>query len=301
MRNRTALILGLFPALLLAASTAQARGWHHHGSDISTSGGRDGITRCSQWHVEFGGDRDAVVAEEHVTIPASEASPLVATPPENGGITVIGGDGRDFEVTVCKAAEEDDPKALGEIRLRREKNRLSVEGPTGSDWTAHLIIRAPKNASIDLETHNGPISLADFMGSAKITSENGPVSLRRSSGNIDVQTMNGPIHFEGNSGKVHLEAENGPLSVHLQNSSWTGGELEGRTHNGPVHLDLAQNYASGVLVETAGRSPVHCGADACGHARRNWDDDGKSIAFGPENAVVRLSTENGPVSISGRD
>jgi hypothetical protein len=68
-----------------------------------------------------------------------------------------------------------------------------------------------------------------------------------------------------------------------------------------VHLDIARSYASGVLVATAGRSPVHCGADACEHARRNWNDDGKTIAFGPENAIVRLSTENGPVSIGGSD
>lgn len=300
MRNRTGLVLGLFPALLFAASAAQARGWHHHGVNVSMSGGREGITRCSQWHVEFG-DRDATVTEERVTIPTSEGSPLVASAPENGGITVIGGDGRDFEVTLCKAADEEDSKTLAEIRLRREKNRLTVDGPPDGDWTAHMIIRAPKNASVDLETHNGPISVADFSGSVKVASENGPVGIRRSTGEIDVRTMNGPIHFEGNSGKVHLEAENGPLSVHLQNAAWTGGALEGRTQNGPVHLDLAQNYASGVLVETAGRSPVHCGADACQHARRNWDDDGKSIAWGAETPVVRISTENGPVSIGSRD
>jgi hypothetical protein len=127
------------------------------------------------------------------------------------------------------------------------------------------------------------------------------VSLRRSSGDIEVRTTNGPIHFEGGSGKVHLEAENGPLSVHLQNSAWTGGELEGRTQNGPVHLDLAENYTSGVLVATAGHSPVHCGEEACRNARRNWDDDGKTIAWGADHPVVRLSTENGPVSIGSRD
>jgi hypothetical protein len=68
-----------------------------------------------------------------------------------------------------------------------------------------------------------------------------------------------------------------------------------------VHLDLAENYASGVLVATAGRSPVHCGAEACRNARRNWDDDGKTISWGSANPVVRISTENGPVSIGSRD
>lgn len=300
MTHRRGPVLALFPALLLAGAAAEARGWHHH-NNVSTSGeGRGGITRCSQWHVEFD-DRGAAVTEEHLTIPVAEASPLVASSPENGGITVIGSDARDFEVNVCKAAEEDDARTLEGIHVVRQKGRLSVEGPSDADWTAQIIIHAPKNSSVDLETHNGPVSLADFNGTAKVESENGPVSLRRSSGNIEVRTTNGPIHFEGASGKIRLEAQNGPLSVHLQNSAWTGGELEGRTQNGPVHLDLAGNYSSGVVVATSGRSPVHCGAEACRNARRNWDDDGKTIAWGGDTPVVRLSTENGPVSIGSRD
>ena len=300
MRNRTGLVLGLFPALLLAASAAQARGWRHNHNVTMNGGGKEAMTRCSQFQVEFGGV-DAVVAEEHLTIPVAEANPLVAEPSENGGITLVGGEGKDFEITACKAADPDEAGALERIHITRAHGRLTVDGPGDADWCAYLIIRAPKDSSVDLETHNGPITLADFAGKATIASDNGPVSLRRSTGDIEVRTTNGPISFNGGSGKVRLEAANGPLSVHLGEGAWQGAGLEGRTQNGPLHLDIARNYGSGVLVETAGRSPVHCGADACNHARRNWDDDGKSIAFGPENAVVRLSTENGPVSISGRE
>jgi len=300
MKQRKGLSMAVLGALLAVTSGAEARGWHHHGNVSMSGDGKGGITRCSQWHVEFG-DRDATVTEEHLTIPISEASPLVASSPENGGITVIGGEGRDFEVDVCKAAEEDDARTLEAIHAVRQKGHLSVDGPSDADWTAQIIIHAPKNASVDLETHNGPVSLADFDGTARVESENGPVSLRRSSGNIEVRTTNGPIHFEGGSGKIRLEAENGPLSVHLQNSTWTGGALEARTQNGPVHLDLAGNYVSGVVVATSGRSPVHCGAEACRNARRNWDDEGKTIEWGSGNPLVRLSTENGPVSIGSRD
>jgi len=294
------LTFAALPAILLAASAAQGRGWRHNHNVSMSGGGKDGITRCSQWQVEFG-DRDAVVAEEHLTVPVSEANPLAAESPENGGITVVGSDGKDFEITACKAADSEDSGVLDRVHLTRAHGRISVEGPGDADWTAHLIIRAPKNASVSLETHNGPISLADFSGKATITSENGPVSLRRSAGDIEVRTTNGPISVNGGSGKIRVEADNGPLSVHLIDGAWQGDGLEGRTHNGPLHLDIGQDYASGVLVETAGRSPVHCGGGACEHARRNWDEDGKTIAFGPEKAVVRLSTENGPVSISGRD
>ena len=295
--SHRAMTFAAVPAFLLAASAAQARGWRHDHGVSMNGGGKDGITRCSQWEVEFDG-RDAVIAEERLTIPVGQANPLVASPSENGGITVIGSEGRDFEITACKAADPEDRGALDRIHVSRGNGRLTVEGPNDAGWTAHLIIRAPKSASVSLEARNGPISLSEFNGKAAITSENGPVSLRRSSGDIEVRTTNGPISLTGGSGKIRLDADNGPLSVRLVDGAWEGAGLEGRTQNGPVHLDIARNYASGVLVATAGHSPVHCGADACEHARRNWDDDGKTIAFGPENAVVRLSTENGPVSIS---
>ena len=295
MSNR-ALVWTILPAALLAAAAAEARGWHR-GHGISTSGGPGGITRCDQWRVEFG-DRDAAVAQESVTIPVSEASPLVASPSENGGTTVIGSEGKDFEVTVCKAAPEDDRTTLDAIRIVRDKGRLSVDGPSDSEWAAHLIIRAPKNASVDLRTINGPVDVSDFSGRARISSDNGPVSLRRSSGEIDVRTTNGPIAFDGGSGKVRLDAQNGPLTVRLLDGEWRGGSFEGRTENGPLALRIAGNYGSGVLVQTSGHSPFHCGAEACRHARKSWDDDGKSIAFGPETPVVTLVTHNGPVSIS---
>ncbi len=281
-------------AAVTLAAGAEARTVRRHG--FTMSGGRSGVTRCSDWHVAFD-DRDAAVADEHLTIRAADAAPLVASPSENGGITVIGSDGPDFEIDACKAA--DDESLLGRVHLVRHGATIAVEGPGDEEWTAQLIIRAPKNSSVQLDARNGPANLSNFAGKATVTSENGPVRLRRSSGDIDVRTTNGPIDVDGGSGRFRLRAENGPLSVRLQSTSWQGGDLEGSTQNGPVHLDLGENFTSGVIVETAGRSPVHCGGEACKNARRNWNDGGKSIAFGAESAVIRLSTENGPVSIAG--
>jgi hypothetical protein len=282
------------PVALAFAGGADARWSRNHGSTRTHGDGQ--ITRCSDWHVEFD-DRDATVAEENLTIRTAEASPLVASPSENGGITVIGSDGADFEIAACKAAPDDDAGLLGRVHLVRHGGTISVEGPDNGEWTAQLIIRAPKSSSVQIETHNGPVSLSRFQGKASVRSENGPVSLVASAGDIDVETTNGPISVDGGSGRIRVHAQNGPLSVNLQNTTWSGGELEGRTQNGPVHLDLAADYSSGVLVESAGRSPFHCSGSPCRNARRNWDDRSKSIAFGAEHAVVRLSTENGPVSI----
>ena len=291
--SHRALAFILVPATLLAATAAEASGWHRHGRHGLTQGGE--MTRCGDWHVSFA-DQDAEVTEESATIPVSEGT-LALTASENGGATIIGSDGKDFEVTVCKATPTDDRAVMDKIHLVRSKGRISVDGPSDGDWATHLIVRAPKNASVSVDATNGPISLRDFNGTAEVSSENGPVSLRRTSGSIDVHTINGPISFNGGSGKVRLEAENGPLGVKLTEGEWSGGTFEGRTHNGPLSLEISQSYGSGVVVRTDGHSPFHCGAEACRNARRSWDDDSRSIAFGPEKPVVTLVTHNGPVSI----
>jgi DUF4097 and DUF4098 domain-containing protein YvlB len=269
---------------------------------LASSAHSESFRSCEDRNIQFS-DRGARKAETEIRIPKSAASALEISPSENGGIWLQGSDREDFLVTLCKAVpdDEDSEKALAEIQIVRTGNRVSVQGPASDEWVGHLIVHAPKNASVDLHSHNGPVSVRGFEGHATIDSENGPVSLRESSGQIDVRTQNGPIHFEGGSGKVRLEADNGPLSVRLPSGSWKNGDLEGRTQNGPLHVDLVRDYVSGVRVTTAGRSPVHCGAEACRQARRNWDDESKTIEFGPENALVRLSTENGPVSISEKD
>jgi hypothetical protein len=85
--------------------------------------------------------------------------------------------------------------------------------------------------------------------------------------------------------------------VQLAEGGWKGGQLDGRTENGPLHVVLPREVGAGVRVESAGRSPFQCRGDACRDARRNWDDDSRRIEFGSAKALVRLSTVNGPVSI----
>lgn len=292
MRQRSLLQLLLLLPLLLAPILAAARGRH-----VNSDSGD--FTDCNQYHVNFGDFEGAVLAEQQLTAPGG--SNLRVHAGKNGGIAVRGGSGKDYAIKVCKFARPSTEGLLQQINARLENGELSVEGPSGlHDWTAHILIQAPKGANMQLDSRNGPISIRQVTGTIRADATNGPVSVRDSSGDIEVNTQNGPIDFSGNDGNLRLQAHNGPITVDLLGSEWRGQGLEARTQNGPVSVMLPASYHSGVRVEATGHSPFTCDAEICGGGRRDWDDHRRSIQFGGDNPVVRISTVNGPVSIESR-
>ncbi len=283
--------------LALATISPKLEAGHRHSSSTVIHDGSS-LLSCSDAAVRFD-DRDSLTEQTETKIAVSDVSTLELSPSRNGGVSVVGSDGKDFLVTLCKAVPDDGrgEQKLREIAISRSGNKLGVKGPDGEEWVAHLIVRAPRGASVSMTAENGPIGLVDFDGSATIQSQNGPVSLRGCRGKISVDSQNGPISVSESSGTLNLQARNGPLSVRLTEGGWSGGKLDGRTQNGPLSLELPDRVVSGVRVESAGRSPFRCRAEACHDARRNWDDDHKRIEFGSAEPAVRLSTVNGPVSI----
>ncbi len=128
-------------------------------------------------------------------------------------------------------------------------------------------------------------------------SQNGPISIRDCDGDIEASAQNGPIHVRGEGGRLRVKTQNGPIGVSLSGGSWKGEGLDASAVNGPVSLAIPAGYQSGAVVESLGRSPFRCRGEACEGARRTFDDDHKRIELGEGPAVVRLSTENGPVSV----
>ncbi len=300
--------LGIFLAVIPAARGNERHG--HHGTSVSTQ--RDGpIDDCRQVRVSFD-DEAAARAEETVTGPAPRGA-LKFRAPANSGIFVLGSDRSDVSVTACKAAAA--PQDLSRISVSYDGGELLVRGPEGDNWLVYLIVRAPRASGLDLDVtngpvaargmtgavtaqaQNGPLSFEESSGQIRAEARNGPISLKACSGTVSATAQNGPISVSGSSGDVDINTQNGPISVKLSGNRWDG-KLEAHARNGPLSLSLPEGYASGVSVESSGRSPFQCRARACGQARRDWDDDSRRIDFGDSSApVVRLSTVNGPVSI----
>jgi len=299
MRLRSSISLVFASALLILCTPGAQAASRHHSVNIS-DGHRRPVTDCSDLRIRFD-DEDAVVRSEEHILTKAEAPVLQVHPHANGGVQVVGWDKDTYSVTACKAAGGHGGEAeqiLSQITVSIDKGRVSTKGPSDDeDWTVYLLIRAPKSASVDMETMNGPLSFYDVDGKLTAHARNGPISLKNFSGDAEVTAQNGPISLEGSSGNVRIHTENGPISVALKGSTWSGTGLSADAHNGPVTLMVPNGYQSGFVVESTNYAPMSCRASICDNARKTWDDNHRRIEYGNAPAMIRLSTVNGPVSV----
>ncbi|MEA2237645.1 MAG: hypothetical protein QOC81_2369 [Thermoanaerobaculia bacterium] len=302
MRRLTFLAALVALTLPLAAVSHSSHNYSNHGLSVSIDDWED-VRDCSALHVRYN-DRDVAVIEENV--PVGSLRSLKVRSDRNGSIRVVGSNTSSFAVKACKAS------ALGnanDLRVNLSGNELSADrGETEGRSIIYFLVFAPRNATLDLDASNGPISIDGVDGSITAHALNGPISVKASSGTLDINTQNGPISFAGDSGNVKLRATNGPISVKLTGGSWGAGNLDASTENGPLSLKVPANYGSGVHVETDGNSPVSCRGAACRSAKKAYaasgeDDDDygprwpRRIDLGSGARAVTLATHNGPVSV----
>lgn len=254
--------------------------------------------------------RDGEVAKiaDKFTMSRAEAPLLELNGGDRGNIQVRGWDRAEYSVETCKVAVAES-RAQAEqlargISVTRSAGRLSFNGPAiteNGQWTAVFLIHAPKDASVDLETKNGPIDVRDVNGTVKLRAMNGPLAIRDCGGTVEAHTTNGPIAFSGDRGDVHLNAKNGPIALKLAGEAWNGSQLEARTINGPLAVSIQENFRSGMRLETAGNSPLSCDAAPCRNAFQDASRNSRTMQMNGASDTIRLSTENGPVAIHSAD
>jgi hypothetical protein len=253
---------------------------------------------CSRSNHDFDGQQGYVA--QQVIEAGNQRSLKVST--SNAPVSVRGGSQSGYTITVCKAAAL--AADLDAIRVTLEGGELKATGPEDGKWNVSYRILAPRGADMELETKNGPVSVRDYEGSLIARAANGPLSLNNVSGKVDVTTANGPVKLSGGSGTMKLQASNGPVTVHLSGTRWEGGGLEASTSNGPLTLKLPRGYNSGVVATAEGRGPISCRAAGCerfaealSHTRDRRDGQPRRIELGFGTPVVRLATQNGPLTI----
>jgi len=284
--------------LLTPAQTHAARGPHFN---INISSGD--AESCAGLKVSTNGGGQISQANDSFTLRRSDASLLELNAADHGHITVRGWDRGEYSVETCKIAAADTSSNADQIvrgiSVSHSAGRLSFNGPTvdNADWLVYFIVHAPKDATLDLETRNGPIAVRDMNSTIKLRAVNGPIAIRDCLGTIEAHTTNGPIAFAGSGGDVHLTAQNGPIALSLANDTWNGNQLEARTINGPLALSVPDTFLSGLRVETAGHSPMSCSAGPCRNAFTDASGNSRVLQMNGSSGTVRVSTENGPVSI----
>jgi hypothetical protein len=289
----------LFPACVVIAvmsgPAANAAQNSNRGFSDFTTGSRDGgraqiriaaagnqpVTDCRQVRVQFDG-KDAITGEDEMRIPRSQISVLRFRASANGGVYVSGSTGNDYVVRTCKAVPGGDPlvasQILQQIQTSESGGLLSVTGQPGGAWSVTVLIEAPRDAALDLETLNGPVDLLDL------------------SGQIQLRAVNGPVAIHGLAGDVKVAATNGPVLIDLDGTGWSGHGLDVSATNGPLTVRLSASYNSALRINASDRNPISCRAAQCGQAiRRPGSPD--VIEIGGSNAQVTISVLNGPLAI----
>lgn len=300
---KSSAIVFALAAVLALGGLAQTRisGNRSRGNNLNISTHGSGET-CADLNVTSNGE--LAQATEKFTLSRGEAPTLELNAGDHGAVTVRGWKQSEYTVEACKIAVAEDrgtaESLLRSIAVSHSAGRFGYAGPSADNgnWQVFLIIHAPDSASLDLETKNAPVSIADVNGNIKVRATNGPLAIRGSTGNIDAQSTNGPISFDGEGGEVHLHAQNGPISVKVQKDIWQGSALEARTVSGPMSVSLPAAFQSGVRVETSGHAPLSCQHEACTHAYTNLKGEPRVIQMNGSSETVRIFTDNGPLSIS---
>jgi DUF4097 and DUF4098 domain-containing protein YvlB len=255
-------------------------------------------------HLRVGNsDYRANVRDEEIkTIPNQ---PLTITAEHNGGIQVTTWDKPEVSLKLCKQIAADDEnegrRLLADTRLEISGSKISVHAPEENHHSLGtlLLVKAPRNADLNLNVRNGGVSLTNFTGTAEAHAENGGISFRRSTGKLTAQAQNGGISIKDCGGDVSAKVQNGGLSIALSDH-WEGKGLEAHAHNGGLVVSVPKTFSSGLEVVASEHTSIICKDDVCNAGERTWDSGHKLFRMGGANPQVRATTENGGIVIEDR-
>ena len=295
------IVLGLTLPLCMVLALAQE---HHNRSSSTVTMNDDSASDDCREHLRVGNDdyRANVRDEEIKTIPNQ---PLTITAEHNGGIQVTTWEKSEVSLKLCKQIAVDDEnearKLLAETRLEINGAKISIHTPEGNHHSLGtlLLVKAPRNADLNLNVHNGGVSLTNFTGTAEAHAENGGISFKRSAGKLTAEAQNGGISIKDCGGEVSARVENGGLSIALP-ERWEGKGLDAHTRNGGLVVSLPKTFAGGLEVVASEHTSIICRDNACDAGERTWDSGHKLFRMGGANPQVRATTENGGIVIEDR-
>jgi len=298
---RKLIVLGLALPLFIALARA---GEHRNWSGSTVTMNDDSASDDCRDHLRVGNNdyRANVRDEEIKTIPNQ---PLTIKAEHNGGIQVTTWDKPEISLKLCKQIAVDDEsegrRLLAETRLEINGSNISVHAPEENHHSLGtlLLVKAPKNATLNLSVHNGGVSLSNFSGTAEAHAENGGISFRRSTGKLTAEAENGGISIKDCGGDVSAKVEKGGLSIALP-ERWEGKGLEAHARNGGLVVSVPKTFSGGLEVVASEHTSIICKDDVCDAGERTWDGGHKLFRMGGANPQVRATTENGGIVIEDR-
>jgi hypothetical protein len=233
---------------------------------------------CDGWEEDHDwGSKGRYCETRQLTLP--ETGSIAVDAGHNGGIRVQGEDRNDIgleaRIQVWHRSEDKAREIAGEIQIQTDGNRIRAEGPSDG-WAVSYRLRVPRQTDLDLEAHNGGISIAEVTGQLRAETHNGGLSLTALAGDVQAETTNGGVHVE------------------LAGDSWEGEGLEVETRNGGVKLSIPEGYSAELETGTVnGSVNIDFPVTVQGQIGRNIE-----TTLGDGGAPIRVKTKNGGVTIS---
>jgi DUF4097 and DUF4098 domain-containing protein YvlB len=295
------IVFGLtLPLCMALARAGEHRAWS--GSTVTMND--DSSSDDCRDHLRVSNDDyRANVRDEEVKTIANQSLTIKAE--QNGGIQVTTWDKPEVSLKLCKQIATDDEsegrRLLAETRLEINGSHISVHTPEDDHHSLGtlLLVKAPKNANLNLSVRNGGVSLTGFVGTAEAHAQNGGISFRRSSGKLTAEAENGGISIKDCGGDVIAKVENGGLSIALP-EHWEGKGLEAHARNGGLVVSVPKTFNGGLEVVASEHTSIICKDDVCNAGERTWDSGHKLFRMGGANPQVRATTENGGIVIEDR-
>jgi hypothetical protein len=244
--------------------------------------------------------------EEIKTIPNQ---PLTITAERNGGIQVTTWDKPEIALKLCKeVAVNDESKGrqvLAATHLEINGSNISIRTQDADSQDSYslgtvLLVKAPKDANLNLHVHNGGVSLNGFNGTAEAHAQNGGISFKNSTGKLTAQAQNGGISIKDCGGDISARVQNGGLSITLP-ERWEGKGLDARALNGGLVVAVPKNFNGGLEVMASEHTSIICkDDDVCNAGERTSDNGHKLFRMGGANPQVHAQTENGGIVIQER-
>jgi hypothetical protein len=215
-----------------------------------------------------------------LTLPADRAV-IEVDAGQNGGISVMAWDRNEIliEAKVAGQADSDGEAAdlVSQVRIDTA-GVILAEGPRSDhdeSWWVSYRLHVPRSSNLDLEAHNGGISIAGVVGELRFDTTNGGIDLERVGGDVRGETTNGGVKVE------------------LSGDSWQGVGLDVETTNGGVKVLIPDDYNARLATGTTnGHLEVDFPLTLQGKIGREIEVD-----LGSGGTLLRVMTTNGGVRI----
>ncbi len=301
---RTIVLLAVVGSLgLWLANAGKSSGFHSRQVSVITNDdipSDDCADHLRMMDDEFGASaRD----EETRSLPNQ---PLTITGEHNGGIQVTTWDHPEFSLKLCKQAAADSESEartiLRETKIAVGGSTVSISAPESDEHHSLgtlLMVKAPRNATLNLSVHNGGVSLNGFTGTAEAHARNGGISFKKSNGKLTAEAQNGGVSITDCGGEITANVQNGGLSISLP-EHWEGKGLEANTRNGGLVVAVPRNFGGGLEIVGSEHTPIVCKDSICDQAERTWDNGHRMLRLGGANPQIHASTVNGGIVVKER-